>query len=407
MNIRVIRTNEDYKAALSQARELVVSDPELGTGEAEKLELLSILIADFESKTFFFDIPDPISAIEFRMEEQGLRQRDLIPILGSRSRVSEVLARKRPLTLPMIRSLSESLGIPTEVLVRPSATPSEVVSDEPDWKRFPFEEMQKRGWIPRKRSSSEDDAYLLVKEFLANASKTPATALFRRNLKGLGYSALEDSAKYSTYAWTARILNRAQIECTQKKKFHLNTISAEFLRRLSMMSAYRDGPRIAIQELKEMGICVIVEPRLPGSMIDGAALLTEDLQPVIALTLRFDRVDYFWFTLMHELAHVWKHLNTSMDGFVDRIDSEDGQEKLEREANRIARDALIPRALWNNSMARLDPTTSSITGFAAQIGVHPAIVAGRVRFESDRYNRFSGLLGQGTVRNLFPEVQFS
>jgi HTH-type transcriptional regulator/antitoxin HigA len=117
MEYKVIKTDDQYEATLALAEQLIARDPEVGTADGERLELLSLLIVDFEKRAFPFRKPNPISAIRFRMEEQGLRQADLAPLLGSRSRVSEVLAGKRPLTVQMIRALSTSLGIPAETLV--------------------------------------------------------------------------------------------------------------------------------------------------------------------------------------------------------------------------------------------------------------------------------------------------
>ena len=85
----------------------------------------------------------------------------------------------------------------------------------------------------------------------------------------------------------------------------------------------------------------MIEPHLAGTQLDGAAFLDQDGVPVIGLTLRFDRVDHFWFTLLHELAHVAKHLSNPGDAFLDRLEDSDATEALEIEANRIARDALI------------------------------------------------------------------
>src|SRR5688572_21023115 len=107
MDLKVIKTPAQYKAVLEEAERLVANDPRRGTDQAERLELLTLLIEDYEKRNYVFPQTDPIDAIEFRMAEQGLRQRDLVPLLGSRSRVSEVLARKRPLTIQMIRSLSQ------------------------------------------------------------------------------------------------------------------------------------------------------------------------------------------------------------------------------------------------------------------------------------------------------------
>ena len=118
----IIKTEEQYEEALAVVEELMDSDPEPGTGDADKLELLTLLISNYEKDNFPMEMPDPIEAIKFRMEQQQLSQKDLIPYIGSRSRVSEVLNRKRPLTLKMIRTLHKGLGIPADVLIQGPGT---------------------------------------------------------------------------------------------------------------------------------------------------------------------------------------------------------------------------------------------------------------------------------------------
>lgn len=120
--IRIIKTNKQYEEALAMVEELMDLEPEPGTKEADKLELLTLLISSYEREHFPMEMPDPIEAIKFRMEQQQLSRKDLMPYIGSRSRVSEVLNRKRPLTLKMIRTLHKELGIPAEVLIQESLT---------------------------------------------------------------------------------------------------------------------------------------------------------------------------------------------------------------------------------------------------------------------------------------------
>ena len=135
-------------------------------------------------------------------------------------------------------------------------------------------------------------------------------------------------------------------------------------------------------------------------MLDG------DGSPVVGLTLRLDRVDYFWFTLMHELAHVIKHLSAPGDAFLDRLDDCEATEALEIEANKIARDALIPRAAWRRSEVAVAPTRQRILSLARELSVHPAIVAGRVRRETGNYRLFGDLVGSQEVRCHFPSISF-
>src|SRR5438067_702790 len=116
--IRVIKTAEEYEGALAVIESLLDLDHAPGTPDADRLELLTLLVQDYESRLSPQTLPDPIEAIRFRMEQQELKQNDLVPYMGSRSKVSEVLSRKRPLTLPMIRRLHEGLGIPARVLLQ-------------------------------------------------------------------------------------------------------------------------------------------------------------------------------------------------------------------------------------------------------------------------------------------------
>lgn len=120
MELKPIRTKTDYKAALETITSLL--DSPVGSREAGTLEVLSLLVEAYEEEHHPIGPPDPIEAIKFRMEQMGLTRRDLEPYLGSRARVSEVLNRKRPLSVEMIRRLNAGLGIPAEILIRPYKT---------------------------------------------------------------------------------------------------------------------------------------------------------------------------------------------------------------------------------------------------------------------------------------------
>jgi HTH-type transcriptional regulator/antitoxin HigA len=121
MVIRIIKTKAQHRAARDEAVRLARLDPTPESSDGLRLELLAKLIEDYEKARFVFAKPDPIDAILFRMEERGLRQTDLAKVLGGKNRASEVLARKRPLTLPMIRALHEKLDIPPALLIREPA----------------------------------------------------------------------------------------------------------------------------------------------------------------------------------------------------------------------------------------------------------------------------------------------
>lgn len=407
MKATVIKTYEQYKTVLQEAEQLVALDPAAGTPGADRLELLTVLVEDFERRHFALPTPDPIDAIEFRMAEQGLRQKDLVPLVGSRSRVSEVLGRKRPLTVQMIRSLTAGLGIPADVLVgEPQTIPQSVDEKEVDLAKYPVREMEKRGWFKSLKIRMQTSPEEMVKAFLAQIrGQAPAHALYRRTFRG---EEISRKSYYSVLAWTARVLIRAkELESSVAGKYEPSRISPPLLRELAQLSWFDRGPALAQEFLAKCGVILIVEPRLPNTLIDGAALLTERGTPVIGITLRYDRVDYFWYTLLHELVHVWKHLNVVEEAFIDRVENMESTNPIEKEANRFARDALIPRAHWRRSQAFMAPTRESIQELADNVHVHPAVIAGRLQHETGRYDTFRELLGQGEVRKVFSNQKFT
>jgi len=116
MEIYPIRNEKDYQKALKRLE--VIFDSKRGTQAGDELEILAILIDNYENENFPIGMPDPIAAINFRMEQMGLKQKDLVEMIGFKSRVSEIMNKKRKLTLDMIRKLNANLHIPTEVLIQ-------------------------------------------------------------------------------------------------------------------------------------------------------------------------------------------------------------------------------------------------------------------------------------------------
>ncbi len=115
---KIIKTADQYQAFLDEVDRLASTDPVPGTPDGDRLELLAKLVEDYEKSRFKFNRPHPIEAIRFRMEERGMKQKDLAPLLGGRNRASEVLAGKRPLTMSAVRALSTALHIPADLLIQ-------------------------------------------------------------------------------------------------------------------------------------------------------------------------------------------------------------------------------------------------------------------------------------------------
>ena len=118
MQLKILKTEKDYDKALNKIDELMELNPKLGTKESDELEILALLVEKYEELNWNIETPDPIEAIKYRMEEMNLKQKDLIPYIGNKSKVSELLNRKISLSLTMVRNLSQALHIPVETLVK-------------------------------------------------------------------------------------------------------------------------------------------------------------------------------------------------------------------------------------------------------------------------------------------------
>ena len=372
--IKPIRTEEDHKRALARIDEIF--DAEGGTLEGDELDVLVDLVMYYESKTVDIGLPDPISAIKFRMDQAGLTHRDLIPYIGSRSKVSEVLSGKRDLTLSMARALHQNLGIPADVLLQKPGAAFDSTLEEIDPRRYPLKEMAKRGWIDQDPDLT-DRAEELIRDLIKRAGgmQVAAAPLYRKN----GHRRLNAKADpYALRAWCWRVLGVAN-ESPPQTDYQPGTVTLQFMREIAKLSIHESGPRRAQERLAENGIALVIELHLPRTHLDGAALRLGNGRPVIGLTLRYDRIDNFWFSLMHELAHVGLHLDNGEDEpFIDDL-SLNVTDPLEKEADRHARDALIPPEIWESNPVRERATVLAVYDLAQEVGVHPAVIAGRVR----------------------------
>jgi HTH-type transcriptional regulator/antitoxin HigA len=395
--ITAINSEIDYKVALAEIEKLIDLPARAGTPEGDRLNLLTLLVQDYEQKHAESRTPDPIEAIKFRMEQMNLTPRDLLPLLGSRSRVSEVLSGKRPLSLSMMRALHKGLGIPAKALLQEQFLPG-TGEEEIDWERFPVKEMVERGWIRQKGRGVRDQARHIMKQFLAPLGNdwTPV-ALYQHSHYVRSARQMDP---YAIAAWKARVCIRA-LEIKMPVEFKPETITFQFMHELTHLSVLTDGPRHVGEYLRNVGIAFVIEPHLPDTYLDGAAILVKEHHPVVALTLRHDRVDNFWFVLMHELAHIWKHLNSGTSAFYDDLDVEDSANAQEQEADQIAGEALIPEDEWKRSPARNLRTPEAVEHLANKLRIHPALVAGRIRHHYKSYRVLNRLVGHGQVRSAF------
>ena len=396
--VKPVRTEADYAAALARIEELM--DAEQGSPEGDELDVLAVLVEAYENKHVPIDYPSPIAAIEFRMDQAGLTPRDLVPFIGSRAKVSEVLSGKRPITMPMARALHEHLGIPAEVLLQAPGAAAGQPEDAIQWRRFPLKEMAKRNWIPSV-PDLEERAEDLIRDLIDRAGgwQVARAALYRKN------DHLRTNAKtdpYALQAWCWQVLATAN-DNLPDAAYETGTVTLDFLTQVARLSWSDDGPRVAQEFLAQHGIPLVIERHLPRTYLDGAALRLGDGRPVVALTLRYDRIDSFWFCLLHELAHVGRHLDRDAGtAFIDdlslRKPDRGLEDRREAEADHWAAEALIPIAQWETSPVRTNPTPLGVMTFAHHLQVHPATVAGRIRYERQNYRLLSQFVGTGKVR---------
>jgi HTH-type transcriptional regulator / antitoxin HigA len=380
--IKPIRSLEDLTAAKSRMSALIRANK---TGvHDDEIDVLSTLIEQYERNIAPIDEPSPVAAIRFRMDQLGLAPRDLEPYVGSRARVSEVLSGKRQLSIDMIRSLHEGLGIPYESLIARRPPTADISSASAP----ALDRLTELGVD----FSAEDVQTILGHRHAPQSS----LALHKRTRTQRAASKTDPTA---LLFWQAAVLKRGEGRSVAKP-FERSEFDAAALRKLARLSVRPDGPLRAVATLSDHGVATVVLPPLPGTFLDGAALVTATGTPVIGLTLRHDRLDSFWFTVLHEAAHISLHYDLLVESgaaFIDDMEMR-SEDLLEREADTLARESLIPSSVlaqipWDN-----DTTHDELLKLAVMARVHIAIAAGRWQRDHQNYKKFSRLIDRGIIR---------
>ncbi|MDD5241973.1 MAG: XRE family transcriptional regulator [Sulfuricella sp.] len=265
-------------------------------------------------------------------------------------------------------------------------------SSSVDWEKFPLKEMISKGWLNLSNQVSPIQA---AKNFFEQfAGPQYASALHRKKFYGENLP-----NEYSLLAWQARVLQKAKVEI---KKGHVADdfeYNDRWISELIHLSIAPEAPAKVRDFLAQKGILLIIEEHLKGTYLDGAAMLAESGHPVVALTLRHDRLDNFWFVLLHELGHVFLHLfdSLNMDFFDEENNSQ--EDEIEKDADQFALNHLISPDAWELCLSRFSISKESVEADAHNLGIHPSIVAGRIRKEQNKYTILHEMIGQGEVRN--------
>ena len=401
IKIKVIKTEKDYQEALKSVEELMSFDPNPDSTEGEQLNLLSTLIEDYEARIFPITLPTSIEAIKFRMEQSNLKPADLVPYIGSRSRVSEILSGKRQLTINMVRALSDGLGIPAKVLIKKSDTGG---TEYNNWDNRLVVEMETRGYFGSASLKKYNKIELLENYFSAIGSPAQIVGILRKS----NYRSSPLTDKRALSAWAVCVIKKSR-EIKVPKKYKHNIIDLKFLQELVKLSAKENSPILAQEYLKKHGIILVIEPHFSKTYLDGATILINKNNPVIGLTLRYDRLDNFWFTLLHELAHIAQHYDSGISLFYDEIEgikAIDLDEK-EKEADALAEEVILPKAKWEISPARLIPSAMAANSLGNELGVHPALIAGQIRHKGNKYVYLNKIVNVARVRKYFPNEKWN
>jgi HTH-type transcriptional regulator/antitoxin HigA len=243
-------------------------------------------------------------------------------------------------------------------------------------------ELVARHWL----KTVEDDSPLTNLFFELPFSKHPT--LFRKS----------DKADEGLLAiWQAGAQRQAEYRYLATGCRPFSSLTKEDLRKLAQLSV---DPHIIPElpsVLADFGIILVYLHALPGMNADGAVFHLRSGHPVVAMSLRFPRLDYFWFTLLHELAHLVLHVDQLKEPLFFDVQA-DEEDRIEKAANRLARDSIVDRESWRNCAPKYDPSDRALLTYATEQGVHPSLIAGLLRKESGNYKRYSQIINQHDVR---------
>lgn len=248
--------------------------------------------------------------------------------------------------------------------------------------RLSRKELVARRWL----KTADDDSPLETIFFDLPLAKQPT--LFRKSAK-------VDENLLSI--WQARAQAEAEYRCLTEMRRSFVGLSKEDLRNLAHLSVDPQVVRQLPSILAEFGIILVYVYALPGMHADGAVFHLRTGHPVIAMSLRFPRLDYFWFTLLHELAHLVLHNDQLTETVFFDVEAEE-KDRFEKVANRLAKDSIVDRESWRNCAPKYDPTDAAVHVYAAEQDVHPSLIAGLLRKESGNYKRYSSIINQHDVR---------
>ncbi len=354
-------------------------------------------ISEFSADSLH-DLPDIL--IQARIA-RGMSQKDLGDFLGvAEQQIQRYESdRYRMASLDRLTEVADALNVRIAERAQLVGSPKLDSVDPSVWQAFPFAEMFKRGWFEDfsgTLSQAKKVAGDLIPAFLHGAhSQFAPMALHRKSVRSSGQ--VHEAA---IAAWEARVRTLADRN-PPDRAFDRDRLTADWVRGLVGLSLEDNGPRLAADYLRDAGISLVIERHLPGTLLDGAALASADHHAIVAMTLRHDRLDNFWFTLLHEIGHLKLHIRLGEYAAIFDDNDSPAADKVEQDADYFAQEALIPEANWNLAVSRFTRNDKAVVADAKRFGVAPAVIAGRIRRDANDYTLFRTLVGNGEVRRQF------
>jgi HTH-type transcriptional regulator/antitoxin HigA len=354
-------------------------------------------ISEFSAESLH-DLPDIL--IQARIA-RGMSQKDLGEFLGvAEQQIQRYEAdRYRMASLDRLTEVADALNVRIVERAQLLGSPKLDSVDPSAWQAFPLAEMYKRGWFedfPGTLAQARKAAGDLIPTFLQGAhSQFVPMGLHRKSVRSSGQ--VHEAA---IAAWEARVRTLADRN-PPERAFDRDRLTADWVRGLVALSLDDNGPRNAVDYLRDAGISLVIERHLPGTLLDGAALASADHYAIVAMTLRHDRLDNFWFTLLHEIGHLKLHIRLGEYAAIFDDNDSPAADKVEQDADYFAQEALIPEANWNLAVSRFTRNEKSVLADAKRFEVAPAVIAGRIRRDANNYTLFRTLVGNGEVRRQF------
>lgn len=256
------------------------------------------------------------------------------------------------------------------------------------------------------------DAFLKAEEFLAVVPAKSRGSNPDRTLHKIAVDLYASRAEPGTLmraavgadtagaaVWVSKVRTLAQWLCASTAIPKFSGLSKDDLSQLSKMSSELASPLLMERVLLDRGIILVYERAIPAAKVDGVVFKMKSGNPVIGLSLRYARLDHYWFTLMHELAHVVLHDEQLSTPIVDDLDV-DSSDLIEKQANRLAANSMIPSNLWRTCPAKASLKVADVVSFATELRIAPHIVAGRLRRELGRHEVFTDLVYSVNVREM-------